>query len=107
LRRYLDDNQNRPSGQDGSGNKLKFVNGERRRFLEGREMTARHTMEALSLLDVLPFKLYTALRRCATARNEWLHAQTEPSGQDAILAIRSLGELFELVEGVPLGCDEV
>jgi hypothetical protein len=106
LKRYLDANQDRASGHDESGNKLKFLNADRRRFLEGREMTARHTMETLSLLDVLPFKLYTALRRCASARNGWLHAQTEPSPEDAVLAVRSLGELFELVEGVPLGYSE-
>lgn len=102
MARYLDENQYRSAGEDESGNRRKFINSERRDFLKGSGMTARHTMELLSLLDVLPFELYGALSRCATARNKWLHAQTEPSGETAHLAARSLGSLFELVEGVPL-----
>jgi hypothetical protein len=102
LARYLDENQDRPAGEDKSGNRRKFINDDRKKFLQGSEMTARHTMELLSLLDILPFELYQTLRRCAKARNDWLHAQTEPSSETAFLAVRSLRSLFELVEGIPL-----
>ena len=66
-------------------------------------MTARHTVELLSLLDVLPFNLYKASTRCASARNAWLHKQEQPSPEIANVAVEALGELFELVEDVPLG----
>jgi hypothetical protein len=102
LRRYLDENVDRPVDRDTSGNTLKFINSQRRSFLEGSEMTARHTLELLSLVDILPFKLYLASTRCAKARNDWLHKQQEPSGEIAQMAVRAAGELFELVEGVPL-----
>ena len=65
-------------------------------------MTARHTVGLLSLLDVLPFKLYRASILCAKARNAWLHKQEEPSPKTASMAVEALGELFELVEDVPL-----
>jgi len=65
-------------------------------------MTARHTLELLSLLDILPLKLYRASTQCAKARNDWLHKQEEPSAEIAHMAVRAAGELFELVEGVPL-----
>ncbi len=65
-------------------------------------MTSRHTAEFLSLLGVLPFGLYRASTRCATARNEWLHSQVEPSSDLAHMAVKALGDLFALVEGVPL-----
>jgi hypothetical protein len=103
LSQFLDETEKRPVGSDDDGNKLKFINGDRRTFLEGREMTARHTVELLSLLDVLPFNLYKASTRCASARNAWLHKQEEPSPEIANMAGEALGELFELVEDVPLG----
>jgi hypothetical protein len=62
-----------------SGNTLKFINGDRRKFFEESTMTARHTLEFLSLLDILPFELYRASTQCAKARNDWLHVQQEPS----------------------------
>jgi hypothetical protein len=102
LSHYLDENEDRPAGEDASGNKLKFINDNRRGFLDGREMTARHTVELLSLLDLLPFKIYRTLTRCASARNAWLHKQTEPSPKVAHSAVEALGELFEIVEGIPL-----
>lgn len=102
LSRFLDENEDRTAGSDADGNKLKFINGDRRSFFQGREMTARHTVELLSLLDVLPFKLYRASILCAKARNAWLHKQEEPSPKTASMAVEALGELFELVEDVPL-----
>jgi hypothetical protein len=102
LSQYLDENENRPAGTDASGNALKFINTDRRKFLEGREMTARNTVELLSLLDVLPFWLYRACTQCASARNTWLHAQNEPSSEAAWKAVGALGQLFELVEEVPI-----
>jgi len=100
LGQYIENNRDRPAGNDESGNTLRFINGDRRAFLEGREMTGRHTVELLSLLDVLPFNLYRACTRCASARNDWLHNQAEPSPDVAHVATRALGEIFALVEGV-------
>jgi hypothetical protein len=102
LTRYLDENENRDVGQRGGGQPPKFINSDRRKFLGGSEMTARHTVEVLSLLDVLPFELYRASTQCARARNAWLHKQTEPSREIVWTAVVALGELFELVERVPL-----
>jgi len=102
LRRYLDENADRPADQDTPGNTPKFINGERRKFFEGSDMTARHTLELLSLLEILPFELYRASTQCSKARNDWLHKQQEPSGEIAQIAVRTAGELFALVEGVPL-----
>jgi hypothetical protein len=79
LHRYLDDNADRVDDQDTSGKGPKFIDGKRRKFFEGSEMTARHTLELLSLLDILPFELYRASKQCAKARNDWLHKQQEPS----------------------------
>ena len=102
LRAYLDENEDRASGKDEDGNLLKFINGERRKWLEGAEMTVRHTMEFLSLLDVLPLGLYRDARRSSKTRNDWLHLQKQPTYDDAEIAIRLAGRLFELLEGVPL-----
>jgi hypothetical protein len=59
-------------------------------------------MEFLSLIDRLPFDLYCAARECSTARNNWLHKAEPPSSEMAQTAIKAAGELFELLEGVPL-----
>jgi hypothetical protein len=97
LSTYLDENENR------EGIAAKFVNKGRRDFLVGSaDVTVRHKMEVLSLLDRLPFPLYAGLRRCSKARNGWLHSETEPSGEVSILALRTAGELFELLEDIPL-----
>lgn len=102
LGRYLDENEDRPAGKDASGNTLKFIDGKRRNFFKEAQMTVRHVIELLSLLDVLPFPLYRAARQGASARNAWLHGETSPSPQDAATALTASGELFEMVEGVPL-----
>jgi hypothetical protein len=102
LRAYLDKHKDRPSGMDEQGNPLKFINADRRTWLEGADMTVRHTMEFLSLLDLLPFDLYRGARRSSTARNGWLHLERQPTYDDAENAIRLSGRLFELLEGIPL-----
>jgi len=102
FKRYLDDNEDRTGAIDPSGNAVKFIDRKRRDFLEGAEMTARLTAEFLSLADRLPFHLYRATVRCGKARNDWLHAQKGVSHEDAHAALLAAGELFELVEGVPL-----
>jgi len=102
LGRYLDENEDRPAIKDASGNSVKFIDGKRRKFFEGAEMTVRHVVEMLSLLDLLPFPVYRAARRGARARNDWLHKERPPSEQDAAAVLSASGELFEMVEGVPL-----
>lgn len=102
MSRYLDDSDGRPAGHDASGNALKFMKPERRRFFESGEWTIRHTMEFLSLVDCLPFGLYREARECSKARNDWMHYETVPSNEVANMAIGLGGKLFELLEGIPL-----
>jgi hypothetical protein len=102
LARYLQENEHREIGLDALGNKHDFIEKNRSKWLKGSDMTVRHTMELLSLLGLLPFELYLHLRECPTARNRWIHGEAEPSAESAHLTVSSLGELFELVEGVPL-----
>jgi hypothetical protein len=102
LDRYLDKNEDRPVGQDASGNTLKFVNDKRRKFLKSSQMTVRHTIELLSFLDLLAFPLYQVVNRCEKARNAWLHNGIIPSRDIAWQAIYTCAQLFEQVEGVCL-----
>ena len=102
LKRHLDEQADRPVEGFPPGNAPKFVNSNRRDFFESAEMTARNVVELLSLVDWLPFHLYRTARQCATARNKWLHAEEEPSTEVAVAALEAAGELFELLEGVPL-----
>ncbi|HEV7938654.1 MAG TPA: hypothetical protein VGP18_11630 [Solirubrobacteraceae bacterium] len=102
LLRYLDENKDREKIIDAAGNERIFIDSDRRRWLRESSMTVRHKTEFLSLLDQLPFDLYLAARQCAKARNDWVHNETEPSGDVAHKAVSTLGALFELVEGVPL-----
>lgn len=99
--RFLDANADRAVGT-GALSGARFISSQRRRFLEGPEMTSRHLAEFLSLLDVLPFPLYRAVLRCAKARNNWLHAEKIPTHEDAVRALQAAAELFEIAEGVPL-----
>jgi hypothetical protein len=102
LLRYVEDNRERETATDSSGNQRKFIDRHRRDWLKGSDMTARHKVEVLSLLGLLPFDLYLAARECAKARNDWVHDEQEPSGDVAHRAVAGLGRLFELVEDVPL-----
>jgi hypothetical protein len=102
LKRYVDEQRDREPGEDAFGNTHQFIESGRRRFLLGSEMTVRHTIEFLSLLGTLPFELYLACTQCAKARNAWAHSEANPSSEVAVLAIKTLGEMFELVEDVPL-----
>lgn len=102
LGRYLDESKHRPVPKDASGNTVKFINSDRRKFFDGSAMTVRHVIEFLSLLDRLPFPLYQAALQCARARNDWLHKEEAPSNRDAAAALMASGELFEMVEGVPI-----
>ncbi len=102
FRRYLDENADRPVGTDSAGNPLKFIAGSRRSFLGGRDVTVRHTLEFLSLVDRLSFAHYREALRCSKARNEWLHTGKEPAADIAYAAIRLAGELFEILHDVPL-----
>jgi hypothetical protein len=102
LQHYLDEVQDRDVGQDDGGQGLRFITRARREFLTGQEMTVRHTMEVLSLLERLPFDLYRDLRVCSTARNNWLHKEQPPTNETAHRALRAAGSLFELLEGIPL-----
>jgi hypothetical protein len=99
--RFLNENADRALGDRPSSGE-RFISSQRRRFLEGAEMTSRHLAEFLSLLDLLPFLLYRAILRCARARNNWLHAEKLPTHEDAVEALQAAAELFELVEGIPL-----
>jgi len=102
LKRYLDAHENRDVGTDASGNALKFINGDRRRFFGSAQMTVRHTIELLSLLDLLEFPLYRVANDCEKARNNWLHRGEVPSRDQAWQTIHACGELFAQVEGVSL-----
>lgn len=102
LRRYLETERNRPSGDDEADKRLRFINNDRLNWLAGKDMTVRHTMEFLSLLGVLPFDLYRDARRSSTVRNLWLHGEKEPTYDDSEIAIRLAGSLFELLEGIAL-----
>ena len=96
--RYLDEHKDRPTGDA----QTVFINSDRRKFLEGADITSRHLAEFLSLVDRLPFNLYRVVLQSAKARNAWLHSETAPSFEQARDAIDAAGELFELLEGVPL-----
>jgi hypothetical protein len=102
FRRYLDQQKGREQAKDVYGNDHQFIEQKRRGWLLGSDMTVRHTVEALSLLDELPFETYLACTACAKARNDWAHYETEPKPEIAALAVHALGEMFQLVEGVPL-----
>lgn len=99
--RFLDANADRGVG-DGALSDGRFISAQRRRFLEGAEMTSRHLAEFLSLLDVLPFPLYRAVLTSAKARNNWLHTEKLPTHEDAVRALQTAAELFEIAEAVPL-----
>ncbi|MDX6721118.1 MAG: hypothetical protein QOJ63_3372 [Solirubrobacteraceae bacterium] len=101
LCRVLDNSQDRDV-MDDSGAPAQFINSKRRKFFKSSAMTIRHVAELLSLLDVLPFHLYQATITCARARNDWLHTEKPPPAEIASLGIRTCGELFELLEEVPL-----
>lgn len=92
---YLDEEEDRPA--DG----MKFINSERRNFLENS--SSKITSEILSLIDRLPFSLYRDVREVARVRNKWLHdaAPDAVKTAQAELAIQTAGKMFELVEGVP------
>jgi hypothetical protein len=77
------------------------LNVERRKFLA--RMTAKHTVEFLSLTGRLPPALYRSIERCRKARNAWLHALKRPTNEDARDALDAAGGLFELTEGIRLG----
>lgn len=99
---YLVEQRKRENGQDFMGNTHDFIERRREEWLKGTDVTVRHTMEFLSLLGVLPFQTYLAARHCSKARNNWVHKSEEPPPETAWLAVWTLGELFELAEGVPL-----
>lgn len=84
-----------------AGTERTTIDGGRRQFL-GR-MTAKHTIEFLSLNDRLPSSLYDSIERCRKARNAWLHELDMPSGEDANDALQAARNLFELTEGIRLG----
>lgn len=102
LTKYLDDVQDRPI--EGPG---KFISASRRDFFNKSQMTARHTVEVLSLADRLPFDLYKSVRNALKARNDWLHKRVEATGGDAVGAVLAAQKLFALVGGpsleMPLG----
>lgn len=101
LNQYLNEVGDRPVEEG------KFMPRDRRDFILGSEMTARHTAELLSLADRLPFGLYKAVRASAKARNDWLHYQNEITEAQAARALTAAQELFTLVRGpnlrMPLG----
>jgi hypothetical protein len=100
--RYLQEQCGCESAQDFLGNTHDFMERGRKAWLTGTDVTVRHTMEFLSLLGVLPLRPYLAARHCSTARNNWVHKGKEPSPETAWLAVWTLGELLESVEGVSL-----
>jgi hypothetical protein len=103
FRAYLDSQTDREGAEDMYGNQHEFMEKKKRRdWLMDTDVTVRHTMEFLSLLDQLPFRLYLACRACAKARNGWAHNEEVPSPEVAALAVHLLGELFALVEDVSL-----
>lgn len=102
LKRYLEETKQRDAGTDASGNERRFMAADRKGWLTGSNMTARHRMELLSLVEQLPHELYLVCRECAKARNDWVHFEIEPSADVAYRSVAALGRLFELVENVPL-----
>jgi hypothetical protein len=102
LRRYLDTANERPPERDASGNEIPFVTADRRRFFEGGTWTIRHTIEFLSFVERMPFDLYRATRECSKARNDWMHYEKVPAPEVASRALETAGELFGLLEGVPI-----
>ena len=102
LARYLDEVSSRDGGVDESGNRCAFMGSSRRGFFErDASWSIRHTVELLSLLDIIPFALYRKVHQCAKARNNWLHVQQEPDRGVPQDAIRAAGHLFSLVYDVP------
>jgi hypothetical protein len=99
---YLRSQAGRETAVDIYGNEHQFIENARQDWLTGSDVTVRHTVEFLSLLDQLPYPLYLACTACAKARNRWAHGEAVPSPEIAAQAVHLLGELFELVEGMPL-----
>lgn len=102
--RWVDDCANaQDAGRDAQGDKRVFLDTKRRKELvEGREMTAWHMTEILSLVGLLPFELYRAIRDCTSARNKWLHTRDLKALEKAPAAILAVQELFGLAEGIDL-----
>ncbi len=93
----------RDAGRDSQGNKRTFLDSKRKReLLEGRDITTWHMAEIGSLVGWLPFSLYRTVRKCAKARNDWLHKQSAEALEHAPAAISGAQELFELTEGIDL-----
>jgi hypothetical protein len=101
LRTFLDSIADR-NVEGGTGAARKFMNSKRREFFGRGEWTIRHTVELLSIVDVLPFHLYHEALDGAKARNNWVHYETVPPSDAALKAIRLAGELFGLLEGIDL-----
>lgn len=92
--RYLD--------TEHKGNGENRIDSDRRRYLEGSSLNSRTTAEILSLVGLLPYRLYREVRTCAKARNSWMHSAAPGAmgSAQAEQAIRVASEMFRLVEGV-------
>jgi hypothetical protein len=78
------------------------INGDRRSFLAGAEVTARITSEFLSLLGELPFDLYQDLNSARQARNKWVHELRPVSYTVAAEAMTTAERMLKLVHDIEI-----
>ncbi|HEY1689032.1 MAG TPA: hypothetical protein VGF95_09245, partial [Solirubrobacteraceae bacterium] len=101
--RWVDDcAKGQDAGSDAKGKQRVFLDADRRRNLQGRNMTAWHMTEIGSLAGWLPYDLYRTIRECTGARNKWLHNRDINALEHAPRAILAAQELFSLAESIDL-----
>jgi hypothetical protein len=95
--RYLGDNRTR----EALGEEV-FINAERKEFLSGRDFTISIVIEALSLLDVIPFEMYRRLGPVRKARNRWMHELRPITVNDSFQALQLAFDLLRFAYGIDL-----
>lgn len=95
---YLEDNRER----EVDGRLVTFINRERRDVLTGRDLPISMLSEILSLLDLLPYEMFTRLKPIRQARNNWIHSLKPITGSQSAASADMALDLLRFVHGVDL-----
>lgn len=94
--RYIEQNRER----EVDGHREPFINADRKQRLTGRDFTASIVAEILSLLDVVPNRLFVDLGIVRAARNQWLHTMRPVERATAERAVDVALELLRRAENL-------
>lgn len=97
--KYIDANRTRTI----NGKQEAFINAERKKRLkDSRNFTASTVAESLSLLDKVPFDIYSRTLDVRKSRNEWVHDLVPVTREKAEAAVVLAYDVLKFVEGIDL-----